>query len=195
MPIVEDDAYGELWLEEESPLSLKSMDENGMILYLGTVSKTLAPGLRIGWVVGSETVIARMGDVKMQIDYGASSLSQLIVNELFKNGDYDRYLSELRVQLRKRRDYSLDLLNEYFIDLADWSIPMGGFYIWLKLKKPVSTEGLFKKALKKNLLLNPGLVYDEVDNHALRLSYAYAELDQLRDGFIDLSIIIRSINS
>ena len=74
MPILEDDAYGQLWLDEKPPASLKSRDKTGSVIYMGTISKTMAPGLRIGWVVGPEAVVYRLGDVKMQTDYGASSV-------------------------------------------------------------------------------------------------------------------------
>ena len=91
MPILEDDAYGQLWLDEKPPVSLKSRDKTGSVIYMGTISKTMAPGLRIGWVVGPEAVVYRLGDVKMQTDYGASSVSQWMMTELITSGDYDIY--------------------------------------------------------------------------------------------------------
>ncbi len=76
VPIIEDDAYGDLWFEEKPPPPIKSMDREGNVLYLGTLSKTVSPGLRIGWVTGPEPVIERLADIKMQTDYGSSALSQ-----------------------------------------------------------------------------------------------------------------------
>ncbi|WP_279286672.1 PLP-dependent aminotransferase family protein [Aminipila terrae] len=146
-----------------------------MILYLGTVSKTLAPGLRIGWLVGPESVVYRVGDVKMQVDYGASSVSQWALTEFFDSGYYDDYLTFLRIELKARRDLALSLLDKYFKDLADWKTPEGGFYVWLRFKKPVSMDKLFQMSLENNILLNPGNIYDFSDNNSLRLSYAYAK--------------------
>ena len=77
LPLIEDDVFRELWIDEPPPLPIKTLDKNGIVLYLGSISKSLAPGLRLGWVVGPESVIQRLSDVKMQIDYGASSLSQV----------------------------------------------------------------------------------------------------------------------
>lgn len=190
LPIIEDDAYRELWLDEEPPLPLKSLDENGSILYLGTVSKTLAPGLRIGWIVGPEPVIERLGDVKMQTDYGASSLSQWILYEWLESGMYEKHLVDLKKHLLYRRNFALKILDTYFKYIASWSVPKGGFYIWLRLNKKISTDKLFTLALNKKILINPGSIYDLSKNQYLRISYSYATLDDLSYGLKCLSEII-----
>lgn len=187
LPIIEDNAYGELWLEEPPPKPLKTMDQHGMILYLGTISKTLAPGLRIGWLVGPESVVERLGDVKMQVDYGASSISQWALAELFSSGLYDEYLGNLRQKLKDRRDFALSLLNKHFIDLAQWDVPRGGFYIWLRLNGKVPVEQLFHLLLKERVLINPGSIYDFGKNQSIRLSYAYASEKELTAGIEKLS--------
>lgn len=154
MSIIEDDAYRELWLDEEPPLPLKAKDKNGNVMYLGTASKSLSVGLRIGWLVGSESVIEHLSDIKMQIDYGASSLSQEVFAEWITGGLYDEYLLQLRNELRIRRQTVLDILEKYFINIATWNRPSGGFYIWLKLKKPISLNKLFEISYKKGILIN-----------------------------------------
>ena len=88
LPIIEDDIYSDLWIDEEPPMSLKSRDPNGLVLYVGSLSKALSPGFRIGWVVGPEPVIDRLADIKMQSDYGASSLSQWAATEWLQSGMY-----------------------------------------------------------------------------------------------------------
>jgi len=191
IPIIEDDAYGELSYDFIPPKPLKSIDESGMILYLGSVSKSFAPGLRIGWIVGPESVVERLGDVKMQVDYGASSISQLILNELFVNGDYDKFINENRINLKRRRDLMLRALDEYFKDIAAWDKPVGGYYIWTKLKGQFSMEKLFKRALEKGILLNPGYIYDLGNkNQYLRLSYVYIDEDEIEGAIKDLSSVI-----
>lgn len=193
LPVIEDAAYSELWIDNEPPFSLKSMDTNGTVLYLGTVSKTLAPGLRIGWVVGPESVVERLGDTKMQVDYGASSLSQWVLKEFLESGLYDTYLMELRTRLKIRRDNAIIVLNECFSDIAEWNIPSGGFYIWVRLKKNISIDRLFKEALKQNILLNPGNIYDFTQNQSLRISYAYENCDIFKKSMYQLSTIIKSM--
>lgn len=191
LPIIEDDAYGELWFEDAPPRSLKALDKGGTVLYLGTISKTFAPGLRIGWVAGPEAVVERMGDIKMQVDYGASSVSQWMLSEILRSPEYSAYLTKLRGQLKERRDNMLRALELYFRELAVWNVPSGGFYIWCRLKKPVNMERIFQKAKKEFLLLNPGNIYDFKENHALRLSYAYAKPEQVEEGIRTLAGIIR----
>ncbi len=193
LPIIEDNAYGELWLDEEPPMPLKTKDHHGMILYLGTISKTLAPGLRIGWLVGPESVVERLGDVKMQVDYGASSISQWALAELFSGEFYDKYLKDLRSKLKYRRDSALSLLNQYFKDIADWDTPKGSFYIWLRLKGKVPVDKLFQMMLKEHILINPGNVYGFGKNQAIRLSYAYASELELEIGIKKLAGTVRSL--
>lgn len=190
LPMIEDDAYGELWLDEEPPRPIKTLDQNGMLLYLGTISKTLAPGLRVGWLAGPESVAERLGDVKMQVDYGASSLSQWALAQLLAGGKYDDYLVSLRRELRERRDLALGILERNFKELAQWDRPSGGFYIWLRLKKQVNTDRLFHQAAEAGLLLNPGSIYDFAKNQALRLSYAYAEPADLETGLVRLAELL-----
>lgn len=195
LPMIEDDAYGDLWFSGKPPDPIKTMDRNGMILYLGTMSKTMAPGLRVGWLVGPESVVERLGDVKMQTDYGASSLSQWAAAELLESGLYDDYTVWLRRELKSRRDNALQGLNEHFPDLADWSVPTGGFYIWLRFKGLVPMDRLFNSALENNILLNPGNVYDFSENHALRLSYAYAAPEDLSSALNILAQIVKTFRS
>lgn len=179
LPLIEDDAYGQLWFDEKPPRAIKTYDTSGSVLYMGTISKTMAPGLRIGWTVGPEAVVERLGDVKMQTDYGASSVSQWMMTELFSSGDYDIYLEELRKELKARRDNAISALEQNFSEMADWDKPSGGFYIWLKFKRRMPIDKIFAEALKRNVLLNPGNVYDYTENNAIRLSYAYANPDDM----------------
>jgi len=155
------------------------------------VSKSLAPGLRLGWLAGPESVVERLGDIKMQTDYGASSLSQWALTEWIESGLYDEHLAILRERLRIRRDRVLQTLDSYYQDIATWNIPTGGFYIWLKLNKNISTDNLFNLALNEKLLINPGNVYDFSKNQYIRISYAYDTLEALESGLCKLAILIR----
>ncbi|WP_195267671.1 PLP-dependent aminotransferase family protein [Eubacterium sp. 1001713B170207_170306_E7] len=195
LPVIEDNAYSELWLDSPPPASLKARDKSGMVLSLGTLSKTLAPGLRIGWIAGPESVVRRLGDIKMQTDYGASSLSQWAAAEFLAGGQYDTYLDGLRRALRKRRDAALRALADYFTGLADWNVPEGGFYIWLRFKSPLSIDRLFKKALERRILLNPGSIYDFAPSHALRISYAYEPPEVFREAVKTLAELGRGLDS
>lgn len=114
LPIIEDGAYLELCYAQEQPKTLKELGQSGMVIYLGTASKTLAPGLRIGWIVAPEPIVQRLGDVKMQMDYGASSISQWIFAEFLNSGLYGEYLQELKAILLHRRNCALKALQSIF---------------------------------------------------------------------------------
>ncbi|WP_314585790.1 PLP-dependent aminotransferase family protein [Paenibacillus terrigena] len=172
----------DLWLDAEAPPPLKSRDHSGTVLYLGSMSKTLSPGLRIGWIIGPEAVIHRLADLKMKMDYGASSLSQWAVTAWLESGLYAKHLEQVRASLRLRRDHMLRLLAAHLSDVASCEASTGGFYIWLRITIDFSIKALFDKALTQGVLLNPGHLYDRADTQHIRLSYAYASMDQMEKG-------------
>lgn len=193
LPIIEDDVYRELWLDSPPPVPLKALDKNGTVLYLGSFSKALSPGLRIGWIAGPEPVIDRLADIKMQTDYGSSSLSQWAAAEWLSSGLYVEHLEKTRQLLRERRSEIIHLLEIELGGIAKWNMPSGGFYIWLELPSSIPLRELFDSALKEGILLNPGNVYnqDSRSGSYLRLSYAYASLPDLKKGIQKLASIIR----
>ncbi|MGD6941611.1 PLP-dependent aminotransferase family protein [Cytobacillus gottheilii] len=195
LPILEDDVYGDLWFEEPPPEPLKANDRQGLVLYMGSLSKTLGPGLRIGWLVGPEQVIDRLADVKMQTDYGSSTLSQFAAAHWLQSGLYDEHIFQLRKKLMFQRDTALQILEKYYSGIATWKKPAGGFYIWLRLKEAISMDKLFKRALKAGILINPGNIYDHKDSSHIRISYSYAEPAQLERGLIRLAEIIGEMSS
>ncbi|GLC89000.1 aminotransferase-like domain-containing protein [Lysinibacillus piscis] len=181
IPIIEDDVYHELLFAGDST-PIKAMDVSGQVLYIGSVSKTLSPGLRIGWIIGPTTVITRLADIKMQTDYGSSAISQEIVRYWLQSGKYEQHLMNLRQQLQQRAIYVESLLQAKFHSIASWQSSKGGFYIWLKFHQPIVRKPLFMALLQHNVLLNPGYIYQPQDMHHIRLSYAYATYDELQKG-------------
>lgn len=194
LPAIEDGAYHELCYEGAPPNLLKSLDKSGAVIYLGSASKTLAPGLRIGWIVAAEPIVQRLGDVKMQMDYGASSVSQWIFAEFLARGFYSgAYLPQLRTALRQRRDAAAAILEKYFKGLATWRVPAGGFYIWLTLRKAISLDKLFQQAVRAKILLNPGDLYDFSGNNSLRMSYAYTTPAEFERAAKTLAAMLEAI--
>lgn len=179
IPIIEDDVYHELLFEPTSP-AIKSFDASGQVLYIGSVSKTLSPGLRIGWIVAPSPVIERLADIKMQTDYGSSAFSQEIVAHWISTGLYERHLVTLREQLKRRAIFVENILDQQFKEIATWRKSEGGFYIWLRFNEPIVNKRLFLDLLNQNVLINPGYIYDSGDLHHIRLSYAYASLEELK---------------
>lgn len=194
LPILEDDVYRDLWLDEPPPAPLKVGDSSGVVLYMSSLSKTLSPGLRIGWITGPQPVIERLADIKMQSDYGSSAFSQRLAAECLSSGMYEAHMESLRTKLRLRRQAALDSLQRHFGEgLAEWSIPNGGFYIWLKLNRTAAPRKLFDAALKQGILINPGHLYDPEAGNRIRISYAYASLDELESGLARLAEIVASL--
>ncbi len=191
LPIVEDDVYHELWLHEPPPLPLKAMDKTGNVIYIDSLSKSVGAGLRIGWIVGPEPVVNKLADIKMQNDYGSSCLSQWVAAEWFASRSHEMHLQKLRITLANRQKIVLNLLTKYFSQIASWTIPKGGFYIWLKINKPISMYKIFKFALSYHILINPGNLYDNLSNTNLRISYAYANIDDLTYSLQKLSDLIK----
>lgn len=181
IPIIEDDVYSELLFQSPIP-SIKSLDTAGQVLYIGSISKTLSPGLRIGWIVGPTPVIKRLADIKMQMDYGSSAVSQEIVTYWLTSDLYENHLIELREHLRFRAKFVENILNQQFSSIAKWENSSGGFYIWLRFDEPIVTKEFFLKLLKRKVLINPGYIYDPDDSDHIRLSYSYASLDELKKG-------------
>jgi Transcriptional regulators containing a DNA-binding HTH domain and an aminotransferase domain (MocR family) and their eukaryotic orthologs len=193
LPVIEDDIYRELWTTEPPPPPLKARDRHGHVLYLGSLSKSLTPGLRIGWVVGPEPVIARLADLKMQTDYGASSLSQRVAAEWLASGMYEQQMNEVRWQLLMRQEAAVHALNMHMNGLASWEVPAGGFFIWLKINGKLSMTELFTAAQRQGLLINPGYIYGETQGGYVRLSYAYASVAELHTGIERLGKIVAAL--
>ncbi|GIN21228.1 aminotransferase-like domain-containing protein [Siminovitchia fordii] len=109
LPVIEDDIFRDLWIDEPPPPPLKALDIHGQVLYIGSFSKTIAPGLRIGWLAGPESVVKRLSDVRMQTDYGSSYISQLLVREVLASRLYEKHLIKVRGRLKEKRDFLLYL--------------------------------------------------------------------------------------
>lgn len=191
IPIVEDDVYGELYLNGPRPLPLKTLDRNDNILYLGSLSKTVSPGLRIGWIIGKPTVISHLADLKMQNDYGASSISQYIAAQWLTNPQYHQcHTQNLKHELLVKRDQFLESLAQYFTDLGSWNTPEGSFYIWFELYHPIDMKALFDIAISHHILINPGEIYSEQAKQAIRFSYAYIDTSKIDTSLKQLSQLI-----
>ena len=190
LPVIEDDTYRELYYDGVPPAPLKASDEFQSVIHVGSVSKSLCAGLRIGWIIGQEEIINKLADLKMQIDYGTSTLSQLIFTDLLVTGEYKRNLEKLRVKLKVKRDFMVDILSREFRDLATWHVPSGGFYIWLTLKPKISLTSVFDYCIEHGTLINPGYMYERESKDTIRLSFSYASEEEILVG---LSVLKKAI--
>lgn len=187
--IVEDDAYGELSFAE-APIPLKALDEAGRVIHVGSLSKVVAPGLRIGWVTGPESIISAIGWFKKDLDH---SFVEATAATYMESIDWEERLSMLRDAYRDRRDVMIAALERYMPQGVTWNEPQGGFFVWIHVAG-VDTASLLPKALEAGISYVPGrhFFHDPQDGiEFLRLSYSYVEPDLLVQGIKTLANLIR----
>ena len=207
IPIVEDDPYGQLRYEGEHLTPLVVLDrENlrrdngysiGNILYLSTFSKTLAPGLRLGWIVAPPEVISKLVQLKQGADLHSSTFGQMVAYEVARDNFLDEHVKLIRRVYRQRRDVMLEALAAFFPPEVTWTKPAGGLFLWVTLPKGMDTEQLFKAAVEQNVAFVPGDCFyapnghqDEAKRH-MRLNFSAASPDQIREGIYRLSVAVK----
>lgn len=207
VPIIEDDPYGQLRYEGEHLPSLVALDrENlrrdseysiGNVIYLSTFSKTLAPGLRLGWIVAPTDVISKLIQIKQGMDLHTSTFTQAVAYEVAKDNFLDEHVKLIRKVYGERRDVMLAALKEYFPAEASWTHPKGGLFLWVTLPAGMSCQKLFEAALKENVAFVPGDSFyapngfaEECMRH-LRLNFSNAQPEQIREGIRRLSVAVK----
>jgi 2-aminoadipate transaminase len=194
VPILEDDPYGELRFEGENiePLVVISARENGQqsgyfegdVIYMSTFSKTLSPGLRLGWVVAPVDVVKKLVQAKQGADLHTSSFDQMMAYEVVANGFLEEHVLEIRETYRRRRDAMLAALDKYFPEGATWTRPQGGLFLWVKLPEGVDCLELIDEAVKQKVAFVPGTAFytDGRGHDAMRLTFATCSREMIDEG-------------
>jgi 2-aminoadipate transaminase len=185
--VLEDDPYGLLYFDRPPPESLLSLDRGrGRVIAVHTFSKILSPGLRVGWIVAAPAVIERMIAAKQGLDTCANLLGQRIIAGFLAAGRMTRHLVTLRAAYRRRRDAMLAALAESFEGLQGtrWTIPDGGFFVWVELPGDLSTDALFPLALDEGVAFIPGSAFVAADGprNAMRLCFANSSPAEIAEG-------------
>jgi 2-aminoadipate transaminase len=183
--VLEDNPYGLLRYEGEPLAPLRALDGGVYVLYLGTFSKILSPGIRLGWVAAPGPVLAKIQLGKQAADLCTSSLTQQLVERYFAEGRWRSYVHEQCTLYRRRRDAMLDALAEFFPPEADWTQPGGGLFIWVTLPDFIDTEDLLAKALREeNVAFVPGSAayVDGRGGSSMRLNFSAASDDEILEG-------------
>src|ERR687897_188963 len=182
--ILEDNPYGLLRYEGEAPTPLLKLDGGVYVMYLGTFSKILSPGIRLGWVVAPPPVLEKINLGKQAADLCTSTLSQLMVQAYFAEGRWRDYVESLTEIYRARRDTMLDALADHFPPQAEWTRPSGGLFIWATLPDFIDTTDLLARALRDNVAFVPGeaAFLDGRGRNAMRLNYSGSDEDAIREG-------------
>ena len=193
--IVEDDPYSFFLFEEENFDYLKTLDPNGRVMYVSTLSKIMAPGLRIGWVVADKSIIGLLELAKQAIDLHTATLPQYIAEEALRQGVVAKTISRARVLYAKKRDAMLKALEEEMSDIATWIRPIGGFFTMVFLNdRGIDTYDLMYEAIEEGVAYVPGksfYVNPERGKHSMRLNFSYPTIEQIRTGIARLSRVVR----
>ncbi|MGE7911557.1 PLP-dependent aminotransferase family protein [Lysinibacillus xylanilyticus] len=192
IPVVEDDPYSLTAFSGEKISTLKSMDRNGNILYISSLSKIVASGLRIGWIIGPTSVIERLSDAKQQIDYGHSSYTQWIANDFLESENFHIHIKSLIKELEKRRDKIIKSLDTYLKDLVEYSIPQGGIHIWCKILKNYNEVQLLEESIKRGVIYAPGSTLGSKDGF-VRFTFAKEDEDSIDEGIKRFAEALNSI--
>ena len=179
--ILEDDPYRRLRFEGEPVPPIKSIDRSGVVIALGTVSKILAPGLRVGWAIGPKEVVDRMAMQKA--DGGSNPFAQRMVAELMRGNKMAKHIDDLSVEMRGHRDAMVDAFRE-FLPEARVCAPQGGYFLWAALPEGTDAEALAGLALTHGVEVSSGRLCfpNDVPGHHLRLAYSFVGVETIREG-------------
>lgn len=193
LPIVEDNPYGDLWFDEEPPLPLTARNPEGCV-YLGSFSKVLAPGLRLGFLVAPPALFPKLLQAKQAADLHSPSFNQRMAAEVMKDGFLERHIPTIRALYKSQRDAMLAALGREMKGLdVTWNSPAGGMFLWARLPEGVDAVELLPRAVDRNVAFVPGAAFyaDNADPRAIRLSFVTASVDQINTGVSALAAAIR----
>ena len=197
LPLVEDNPYGDLWFDEPPPLPLTARNPEGCI-YLGSFSKVLAPGLRLGFCVAPKAIAPKLLQAKQAADLHSPGFNQRMVAEVMKGGFLDRHVPTIRTLYKSQRDAMLSALEREMQDLGlQWNTPDGGMFLWVRLPAGMNAVELLPKAVDKGVAFVPGAAFyaADADPRRLRLSFVTSTVDQIATGIAALAAAIREHRS
>jgi 2-aminoadipate transaminase len=194
LAVVEDDPYGQLRYEgEDIPPICNLIPER--TIYLGTFSKTMAPGLRLGWIVAPESLMKRLVQAKQGCDLHTGTLVQYVANDICQRGILKPHIKKIREVYKERRDTMLEALMEFWPGECMWTHPEGGLFLWARVPESIDTDTFLReKALKEKVAFVPGInFYPNADGgtEAMRLNFSYAPPDVIVEGIKRLGIALK----
>jgi 2-aminoadipate transaminase len=193
LPLVEDNPYGDLWFDTPPPAPLTARNPEGTI-YLGSFSKVLAPGLRLGYVVAPAAIAPKLLQAKQAADLHSPGFNQRMVSEVMQDGFLQRHVPTIRALYKAQRDAMLRALDREMAGLGmSWNTPDGGMFLWARLPEGLSAGYLLPKAVDKGVAFVPGAAFyaEDADPRTLRLSFVTATTEQIATGIAALAAAIR----
>jgi 2-aminoadipate transaminase len=198
MPIIEDNPYGDLWFDQAPPAPLTARNPEGGI-YLGSFSKVLAPGLRMGFIVAPKAVYPKLLQAKQAADLHSPSFNQRLIFEVMQDGFLDRHVPTIRALYKSQRDAMLQALAQHFPNAATqpddsltWNTPAGGMFLWARLPKGMNAVDLLPHAVGKGVAFVPGAPFyaGEPDTRSMRLSFVTPSVEEIHSGVAALAAAI-----
>jgi len=193
--VVEDDAYGDLRYEAERLPSIKSFDRSGNVVYLGSFSKILAPGIRLGWVITGRRVLEQYVRAKQAADLHTSQLSQVAAYEAAQDCFFEGHIARLVTEYRQRRDALVASIETAFSVETCFVFPQGGFFVWVDFPPVIAAEALFEAAIQQRTVCLPGTWFHlrRGGEHAVRISYSGATPATLAEGVRRLAVAVDTL--
>jgi len=192
LPLVEDNPYGDLWFDRPPPLPLTARNPDGCV-YLGSFSKVLAPGLRLGFMVAPKSLYPKLLQAKQAADLHSPGFNQRMVAEVMKDGFLDRHVPTIRALYKSQQGAMLAALEREMPEDVSWNKPDGGMFLWARLPQGMRAVELLPKAVAKNVAFVPGAAFyaEHADERSLRLSFVTASVQQINTGVAALAAAIR----
>ncbi len=195
LPLIEDNPYGDLWFDAPPPLPLTARNPDGCV-YLGSFSKVLAPGLRLGFMVAPPALMPKLLQAKQAADLHSPGFNQRMIAEVMQGGFLDRHVPTIRALYKSQRDAMLAALAKEMTGLdITWNKPVGGMFLWACLPEGMSAVALLPKAVDAGVAFVPGAAFyaDSADPRTLRLSFVTATVEQINIGIAALAATIREL--
>ncbi len=192
--VVEDDPYHQLRYSGDNIPPIYSIDDQDRTIYVGTLSKLLAPGLRVGWIVARREFIDKLQLAKQPVDLCTNVFSQHLAYRYLKEDIIDRQIEKIKGLYKDKRDHMLDALREFLPEGVDWTSPEGGMFIWLSLPEIIDTEEMFQEALDDGVAYVPGAVFygNSPKKNTMRLNFTFVEEEEITEGVRRLGRLIES---
>jgi 2-aminoadipate transaminase len=184
VPILEDDPYGELRFRGVRPPLLAALDEQELVIYISTFSKTLSPGMRIGWISAPEEIYQTLVIAKQAADLHTSTVEQRAAARTLETFDFERHIARLCAVYGERCNVMLNALNTHFPPGTRWTIPEGGLFLWVELPEHISGDELLEDALESNVAFVPGSPFfvKDVRHNFLRLNFSNRPPEIIEQG-------------
>ncbi|MGH8849323.1 MAG: PLP-dependent aminotransferase family protein, partial [Polaromonas sp.] len=192
LPLVEDNPYGDLWFDTPPPLQLTARNPEGCV-YLGSFSKVLAPGLRLGFMVAPKSLYPKLLQAKQAADLHSPGFNQRMVAEVMKDGFLDRHVPTIRALYKSQRDAMLAAMQRDMPEGVEWNTPAGGMFLWVRLPEGMNAIDLLPKAVERNVAFVPGAAFyaGNGDPRTLRLSFVTSSVEQIHIGIAALADAVR----